>query len=311
MLLAGCGFRISVDADSGVLTDGARDTDLDADIDALSPTTCLGKWQAHQVSFSTPALLANIPTAGQQGDPFLTDNELVLFFVWDGDQFVDHDIWVALRTSLAEPFGDSTIKSSISDLSLEDSKLAVNNGDGHVGVIASQRAGTRGGFDLFEGRRNAGGNAAFDTINSDHLGAINDLGEQLDPYLSDDALRLYYAVGSPQEIRVAARPTVDDSFGQPTIVTGIGSVDGDADPTLSSDETVIVFTSNRATSQALSNLWFATRSSATGAFGTPELVPVVNSAGYDGDAYLSPDACRLYFASSRSGSSDLYVAEVQ
>ena len=114
VLMAGCGFQVGIGAD-GAPADDARDADIaDGPIDAPAPTTCLGKWQAHQVAFSTPSLLANIPTSGEQGDPAMTSDELVLFFVWDGDQFVDHDIWAAIRPSLTEPFGESTIKSSIS-----------------------------------------------------------------------------------------------------------------------------------------------------------------------------------------------------
>ncbi len=311
VMVTGCGFQLGIGAD-GAPADDARDADIaDGDIDAPAPTTCLGKWQAHQVAFSTPSLLANIPTAGQQGDPAMTSDELVLFFVWDGDLFADHDIWAAIRPSLTDPFGESGIKSSISDLVSEDSKLSVN-GDGLIGVIASQRFGTVGGWDLFEARRSASGNAVFETISPASLFRVNDTNTQLDPHISADGLHVYYAAGDPQQIWVAARAGIDDSFAIPEQVAGIASNggDGNADPTLSPDETVIVFTSNRTAPQALTNLWYATRTS-TGTFGTPQMVPDVNSSGYDGDPFLSPDGCRLYFASTRGSTSDLYVAEMQ
>jgi hypothetical protein len=311
VLLGGCGFQVGFDADAGTV-DAMRDdaTDVDAAIDGPpTPTTCLEKWQANQVTFSPPALLPNVPTAGEQGDPSLTADELVLFFVWDGDQFVDQDIWAAERTSISDPFGDSGIKASISDLALEDSKLSVN-GNGLIGVIASQRTGTEGGWDLFEGRRSASGNAAFESVSSSRLGAINDASSQLDPHISADGLRLYFAAGSPQQIWVATRQTIDSAFGTPTEVAGIDAGEANADPTLSPDETVLVFTSSRPATSALSNLWYATRPIG-GTFGTPVLVPDVNSDAYDGDAHLSADGCRLYFASTRDVTSDLYMAVMQ
>ena len=73
-----------------------------------------------------------------------------------------------------------------------------------------------------------------------------------------------------------------------------------------------IYASNRTGAGAGgSNLWYATRSSASGTFGAPKPVPDVNGGTNDGDPWLSLDGCRLYWASDRSGDFDVYTGTIQ
>ena len=46
-------------------------------------------------------------------------------------------------------------------------------------------------------------------------------------------------------------------------------------------------------------------------FGTPTLVLELDTAGLDSDPFLTPDLTTMYFASDRSGDTELYVTTRQ
>lgn len=77
---------------------------------------------------------------------------------------------------------------------------------------------------------------------------------------------------------------------------------------MSPDELLLVFTSLRPGGPGLADIYHTTRTSSNKRFEPATLVPDVNSSATDGDAHLSPDGCRLYFASNRTGDFDLYLA---
>jgi Tol biopolymer transport system component len=142
---------------------------------------------------------------------------------------------------------------------------------------------------------------------------------EYDPWISADGKTLYYApspVGLPQSIAVATRTSTTVQFTSSSRVDELYSGSGDGDPTLSPDQLIILFSSQRPPPNAAVtplgvNLWYAVRPQPDVAFGAPAPVPGVNSDGNDGDPHLSADGCRLYFSSDRAGTYDLYVATVQ
>src|SRR5262249_16286705 len=131
----------------------------------------------------------------------------------------------------------------------------------------------------------------------------NDPSNHYDPFLTADGLKLYLAPTSGpqgrQEIRRATRATTGDNFGAAAPVPELNTMTSGADPALAIDELVIVFTAKMGNQDT--DLYYATRTSATGSFGSPKPVPTVNSDSNDGDPVLSADGCELYFASERDG----------
>jgi Tol biopolymer transport system component len=115
-----------------------------------------------------------------------------------------------------------------------------------------------------------------------------------------------------QRIVRSTRAPAED-FPVPAVVPELDSGAGDADPALSLDERVIVFSSARGGSLGGGNLWYAVRLSTTQAFGMPKEVPDLNTAANDGDPWLSDDGCRLYFASDRVAASgwEIFVATAE
>jgi Tol biopolymer transport system component len=109
-------------------------------------------------------------------------------------------------------------------------------------------------------------------------------------------------VGNAQRITHASRTSRTVPFGAPIVEPAFDSGQGDADPTLSADGRVLIFSSNRTGSGfAGSNMWYSTRAAKGSPWSTPVPVPDVNGAFNEGDPWLSPDGCRLFFASDRSG----------
>jgi len=302
--LVGCGFRVEAQAPPD---DGARDasggeatTDGmpgDGPVPDTSAPTCVQRW-SQGPTILTPSPIGGINTGNSEGDPFVTFDELAIYVASNGD------IYRATRASTSAGFGGRTLDTNLSS-STNDSKVSFT-ADGLTAFIGSERSGGEGATDVWRGTRaTTAGSFTFDQM---HLAAVNDGMAQWDPHISRDGLRLYLAPignGGAQHVAVATRGAPSAAFGTPQTISELQSTVVDNDPTLTADERVIVFASNR---DGTRKLWYATRADPTGAFGTPQVVPNVDN-GDDGP-HLSSDGCRLYFTSQRGGSADIYVAAV-
>jgi hypothetical protein len=106
------------------------------------------------------------------------------------------------------------------------------------------------------------------------------------------------------------------TFDTPTLVTVSDPNFYDAYPAVTADELTIYFGTARVKTGFSTDIYVARRASTSVPFGTP--VPVgelANPSPNNFPAWISPDACRLYFVSDRSssaptsGTRDLWVAE--
>ncbi len=307
-VLAGCSFvgRASAVADGPVAIDAPAAT-IDA-LDAQNVTTidapvdCKARWHAQTVQLSAPVLVAFAnPASGTAGarDPFLSPDELTIYFA------SNNDVNVATRTALDAPFGMPTVFAPASS-SASESKMSMTF-DGTFLVVASDRSGGKGMADIW-----AGPTTLPPSLDETHLDSVDDGNNQLDPSINDDGTHLYLApvpAGNPQEIDVAIRGAMDQDFATPTKLKNINSSSGEADPALTPDELVIVFSSRRNAGQGV-DLYYATRDVASNDFDAPSAIPAVNGPDDDNDPVISRDGCRLYFSSHRSGTDELYVVSM-
>jgi Tol biopolymer transport system component len=315
VLACGCGFRPSAGrpGDGGLDPDADAATQLDADATIL-PSTCMARWLTHTIQFQPPTRLGLSATTSFERDPFLSHDEKTIYFSSNRSPATNADIFVATRPNLGAAFGSPTRFTVANDAAAYDGKLAMST-DELTFVVSSDRTGTQGGADLWVSVRTALGNG-FGIPSEIHLGNVDDAKDQEDPVISTDKLRLYLAPQSvatnQQHIVMATRATEQDDFDAPVAIAELDSGLGDADPALTDDERLIVFSSNRPGGSGGIDLWYATRANATAAFTTPaNLGAVVNGGGNDGDPWISPDGCRLYFASDTLGDNDLWVAVAQ
>ena len=300
--LAACGFSGNPAAiDGGAPADaGPGDPDAGPTLDGAAAdarSSCTARWLAGP-TFAPPVPVTAVNSAAAEADPFITADELAIYFARASNVFA------ATRPTAGDAFATPTQVMGLSSSSNESK--ATLTADGLTAFVNSARPGGEGNTDLWRGTRNATSDAwVMDQIG---LAQVNTSGEQWDPHVSGDGLRLYLAPGgSPQYIAVASRISTAAAFG-PTVPIGeILSSAVDNDPSLTGDERVIAWSSLRTGER---RMHYATRSGPTAMFDSPQLLPGDFQVNDDGAA-ISADGCRLYFVTDRGGGRDIYVAELE
>ena len=288
LLLACAGCRQIWGVGDPVAGDDAGPIDAhvpDAPPDVLAPASCMTRWLTTP-AFGMPQPIAAVNTTEDEDHPFVTADELSLYFTFKDD------INVAHRSTTMDSFGAPMIESNLSSGATEG-KVYISH-DQLRAFFVSNRAGGSGGLDL----------------DRNYLGNLDDINDQVDPHLSMDLLRLYFipSASPTQRIAVASRMDTSQNFANTTSITELAGAGGaDSGPTLTDDERVIVFASTRGGTE---RLYYATRATATAQFTAPQLVPQIAGTGIDGAPHLSTDGCRLYFMSTRLGTRDLFVARM-
>jgi Tol biopolymer transport system component len=311
VLAAGCGFR-SPSAGPGDGQPPSPDTldpdalPIDGGIDGPPAASCLPRWYDGSVTFGPPTQITELAAPAIDRDPYLSPDELTIYFSAERPSSMSGDIFTATRASLSAPFGPPQRSADISS-SAYDSRFSMTSSE-LIAVVASDRSGGKGNSDIWIATRanKAAPFALF--LQSTGLSNINGSDSERDPELSADGLRIYLSAGSPQRIVVSERSSLLGDFGIVQQIPQLFSGSGDADPSLSPDERIIVFTSLRGGGD--SDLYYARRADKAASFGGPTRLPngINSNSANDGDPVLSPDGCRLYFASDRSGNWEIYVA---
>jgi hypothetical protein len=317
VVLGGCGFHsrsgaLPPDGD-GSGSDGSGSDGSGSGSDGAA-ADCLQRWlgSAPDLAFSTPQELTALGATGDENrDPWISANGLELYFSRSGPGTAHggDDVYLATRDSTAMDFPMTMVKPVDNLDSPDDEDRVALNGDETILVMSSNHGTSGNRFQIMVSTRTDVTKSFPSPSGSvqDLVAAVNTNDNYYDPFLTQDGLTLYVAPSiapAPQQIRMATR-TAGGNFGASTLVPVINSGTSiDADPTLSLDQRIIVFSSTRnpmVAGMGATNLWYATRSGATGDFSAPKLIPMVNSDQDDGDPVLSADGCELYFASTRDG----------
>jgi len=275
-------------------------TDAPADmmIDVTPPgTTCLQKW-ALGPTFPPPTPITEVNTTASEGDPFLTNDGLRLYFQRTGD------IHFVQRSSTSGAFGTAQFVDDLSSANYEG-KVYISD-DQTRAFFASQQPSGSGGMDLWRGVDGPGENWSVD---QSYVSSVNSSADDHDPHLSPDLLHLYWApaVASVQTIHYATRSNVSNNFTSMGAITELEGTGAEADPTLTANERVIVYTS---TASGKRRMMFATRNGMNDSFTVRGEVNGLNAnqGNGDSDAHITADGCTIYFASDRSGAGDIYVS---
>lgn len=310
VVISACSFQhgaLSGDAAGDDVADAPVDTRM---IDAAPPTACIQKWLDGSVRLGSIDEIDDVDTASVERDPFLTADEKTLFFYSDRAGNLSGDVYKSTRTSTTDTWSVPAKFAAASTVGSE-SKMSMTD-DGLYFVVASNLGGMSASFDILDATRASTGDN-FTPLGRTYTAADCTGADELDPFVSADGLELYIAqnINGSQRIVRATRQTRSQPFGATSLVAELDSSMGDADPTLSADGRVILFSSNRTGDRDSSNLWYATRAGNSGPFSEPKPVPDANSDNQDGDPWLSHDGCRLYFSSTRSNDFDLWTATVE
>lgn len=318
VVFGGCGFHSNALIDGGaqMASDGPADgSDAGGGSDGPGSDTggmatdCLQHWVDGTPSVSAASEITALSSNGDDRDPWISADGLRLYFARNPGSQGREDIYLATRSPGAPGF---TTASAVVNLDRNDSdeERPALSMDEKILVMTSNRPTTNPPppaprFEvLITTRSDASKDFGTPMPDDPRVVLVNaDAVDHADPFITGDGLDLYLApiVGPQgrQEIRVATRANLLLDFSAASPVAELNTMTSSADPALSLDKRIIVFTARMGNQDT--DLYYATRPAATGAFGSPKPVPTVNSDANDGDPMLSADGCELYFASQRSG----------
>lgn len=138
---------------------------------------------------STPELLPGINSPASELLPWLSADELSLIFVSNrGGGQGGSDLWVATRADRDDVFGPAANVTGLN--SNENEGRAVLSADGLTAFFSSDRAGGRGGPDLWTATREARRQSFSSPRN---LAALNSPANDQDVMLSSDGSELFFA----------------------------------------------------------------------------------------------------------------------
>lgn len=130
-------------------------------------------------------------------------------------------------------------------------------------------------------------------------------------WASPDNLRLYYyqTLAGDRIIRMSERTSPTDPWEVGTDIGELNALGGVANPSLTPDELTIIFTATDvAGGLGGYDIWMGTRADTGSPFGNFTNLTAINSSALDYHPRLSSDGLTVYFASLRSGTSQLFTA---
>lgn len=240
-----------------------------------------------------------------EDDPTLTGDLLEIYF--DSDQpaagAAMGDIWVAKRASTADPFGTPTLVTELASLS-DDTTPEVST-DGLTMYFASDRL-TAGDRDIYVTTRPDRTSAWSTPQRVAELSSIDD-DDSAEPMPDGLHLVMSRGPGMILDLCVATRASKTVPWNPPVTLPGISDPAYDESQQWSSpDLTVIYFVTDRPPSTS-QDIWLAKRPDTQSAF-TIARVTELSTGTQDVDPWLTPDLHTIYFASTRSGTLDIYTA---
>lgn len=172
----------------------------------------------------------------------------------------------------------------------------------------------RGQQDIFVSRRSAKNAPWSNPLNAGPM--INDsLGDDFSLRVSNDGKALYFASNrsggfGKGDMYVATRASVEAPWSRAKNLGSPLNTDAfEAFPTPSTDGLTLFFNRSTTFDSQDSDIWVSTRARTGDQWSAPQRVPgAVNSERAEFSPALSPDGNRLYFASERGGTVELWVA---
>jgi hypothetical protein len=280
--------------------------------ESATPLTCRDRWRMNVVRFGAVSDLG-VGSEMDDRDPWLSAEGDTLMFSSTRTGSAGADIYLARRADITVPFSAPVLVPALNTASSE-SRVSLS-ADSLTVYLNSNRTGTTGGMDVWRATRTSA-TGGFATPDKATLADFNTGNDEQDVLLSSDGLTLYIAVGRsgmPQRLATATRATTSDAFSAHAVISELDTGGNDADPMVSDDELLMLFTSLRTAPQTGSNLWYTTRASRTEKWLSPRLVPDINIDGDEGDAFLLPDACTIVFSRRPSATAtyDLVYAVIE
>lgn len=308
------GISFATDSSDGWEGDGSSSSGGEYAGGLDVPRDCTQMWVEHRVRFATPRAVPYVNSSTFEGDPRLSEDGLVLYFTSARPGGLgEHDIWYITRETRRSDF--KTFPENLTIVNsrhMESGFMPWPNGRGAY-FSTDREAWRTGGAQIYQVLRTE----VFGVYGvAAPLPGVNALNEDnYDPLLSPDGKRLYWTALRAEEsgnMRIAKRADPEEPSFEAVEPLSFRTASKEDNPALSKDERVLVFGSAHGESH---DLYYVVRESLDAPFSEPRIVPDVNASEYnDGEAFLTGDACELYFASEArpngSGSWDIYHSSV-
>gem|GEM_PF-1383428 len=252
--------------------------------------------------FGEPQRVTGLGLAGALYGPALSADGLSLYF--SANPGSTGHLYVATRSSRdSAVFAPATELASANSTASEGTPFLA--GDGLY--FFSTRVGGVGERDLWFAPRSADSGFAPPVL----LEEVNSANSELLPSVSADGLTLLFASTRPGgvggfDIYEATRGSASGKFSAVVNVAELNSAGDEGRVALSSDGLRAILASSRPGSLGFWDLWETSRPDPSAAFSTPHNLAGVNSAASDLDVALSSDEEELFFASDRSGTTELW-----
>lgn len=310
------------------ITGGATTADTTSDTTSGTTSDTTGTTGTTGETSGEPTLCGTLPAAWKIGaveklatpvnlpkpdlDMWLSEPGMLLMWSSHRDGKVD-----TYRATRLNPGGDFGPADNNQDIGLstpgEDTKITLSRDEERAYLATKLPADP--GHRLYVGDRKNGNYAPLSPVALDFPGYP----DIVDPHVSNDDMRLYYAATNAVEQRlvVATRPAPDQPFGQSSAAPFVNIDEPDRnefDPTLPAHELVVIYALQGDLAESGNDLYFAVRASVSDPFGAPEKFPGVNSDMHDMSPHISSDGCELFFTRGTVRDPydwDIYRVEIQ
>jgi Tol biopolymer transport system component len=221
---------------------------------------------------------------------------------------VDEDIFSAQRTGRTAAFAAATRVPNLDAGATEEGTPFLTFDELSLYFFSTRPGpGTAGDRDLWVATRES---AVDDFSAPSVVPAVNGADIEHLPRLTRDELAILFVSGrdSPNaasNIWLAERASRSEAFGLARELPGVNTNAREEGFSLTPDGLSLYFASDRTTPLDM-DLWVATRSDASAAFGPPEALEALNTTEQELDPALSPDGFELFFASGRNGPVQLF-----
>lgn len=234
--------------------------------------------------FGTPVIVSDLPS-GAGGIRLSTDELTALYYVRD----VGHgDLYRSTRQSVDLSFSSPVPWAELNSPDFDVLPTVPRSNQ----VVYFERAPVTSHV------YTASTSAAWGTFSSPVAMALGTSMGEGGPYVTPDGKSLYFHINAHDGSLDLYRVDLEASLPGPGApLAGLNTADDESDPVVTADETTILFASGRSDPSAKggTDIWIATRSSATDEFGPARDLQELNTADDEGPTWISADGCRVYF----------------
>jgi Tol biopolymer transport system component len=261
-------------------------------IDSPPPMGCVSQWLAGTIT-TAPVAMPNVNSAATDVVPFVSSDGNTFYFASTRDDPANFEIYRATRSGMS--FSNITVATDLNSTAA-DGMVSISS-DGRSAFVATERMAPTAGRNFWEATR-ANTNDTFAGFTTAPFANVNGPGNEFEIWASPDRLRIYVSANTnnDQTLAIASRSTTTGVFSTPSVIAELNGTGTECCVSLSADERVIIYRTGA------NETLYATRPSRNDAFSTPKLVPgAAPPNGINLHTFLSPDACTLYFATTRTG----------